>query len=351
MKSLIPADSPDWLTAGWAIDALAEASASFDVTALTLLPATGGGEFASAVLRMHLDDGGSVVAKISRRVDGRSPSAYNFWERERLFYESDWPQRLPVGLAAPQLLASASKPEASVVVLEDVGRIEPASRDLGFYLDLAANLGQFNGHVDPNSEQVPAWFCCDFLAEEQIQLDPRTEASNDGSTKADSPTGTTPKLPTSTVATLLDSLAHLPSGPAHMDAFSRNVTKRGDTIILFDWSQLGVAPIGAELGGLFWLTVGFLDCPTHHLEDFRTVLLESYLDGLLSQTNRASREQVSAAYEASIVLRHRAMMMSVGPLLDKLDPVIAAVIGQPLSKIAESWTQATQYVDTLQPPS
>jgi len=84
---------------------------------------------------------------------------------------------------------------------------------------------------------------------------------------------------------LLEAYESLPSGPAHGDAVPANVVARtGEDAVAVDWSCLGVAPLGADLG-YFSLS---------SREDFE-VLLEAYLAGLASVGVSASRREVALA--------------------------------------------------------
>jgi hypothetical protein len=127
---------------------------------------------------------------------------------------------------------------------------------------VARALGRFASTSLPD---VP-WLCRRLLAD-RIAI---TEA-HDG----------WPTLARTTVADVADALwrrrqallAHyqaLPLGPAHGDAVPANVVARsGEDAVAVDWSCLGVAPLGTDLG--------YFSLSTR--EDFE-VLLEAYLSGL-----------------------------------------------------------------------
>ena len=105
-----------------------------------------------------------------------------------------------------------------------------------------------------------------------------------------------PTLARTTVADVADALwrrrraflatyESLPAGPAHGDAVPANFVARvGDDVVAVDWSCLGVAPLGADLG-YFSLS---------SREDFE-VLLEAYLSGLASVGVSATPDDVALA--------------------------------------------------------
>lgn len=84
---------------------------------------------------------------------------------------------------------------------------------------------------------------------------------------------------------LLSAYGSLPTGPAHGDAVPGNfVSRTDDDAVAVDWSCLGVAPLGADLG-YFSLS---------SREDFE-VLLEAYLAGLASVGVTAAVDDVALA--------------------------------------------------------
>lgn len=142
---------------------------------------------------------------------------------------------------------------------------------------VARALGRFAATSLPD---VP-WLCRHLLAD-RIAI---TEA-HDG----------WPTLARTTVADVADALwrrrhaflsayESLPAGPAHGDAVPGNFVGRvAEDVVAVDWSCLGVAPLGADLG-YFSLS---------SREDF-DVLLEAYLSGLDSVGVPASPADVALA--------------------------------------------------------
>lgn len=142
---------------------------------------------------------------------------------------------------------------------------------------VARALGRFAATALPDAP----WLCRRLLAD-RLAI---TEA-HDG----------WPTLARTTVADVADALwrrraaflatyESLPSGPAHGDAVPGNfVARSGDDAVAVDWSCLGVAPLGADLG-YFSLS------SREHFE----VLLEAYLAGLASVEVAAPADDVALA--------------------------------------------------------
>ena len=216
------------------------------------LPGTGGGNFSSAVYRMHYSpmEGTtptplSAIVKIVRRQD-QEPSDLHYWRREAEAYRcADLRELLPVELALPECYFSADLELASVIVLEDVGSDDRLARTMSWYGRFAQQLGSMNGSPHDSVTQ-PAWFSSDFVGSQaraasisvpSLLSHPSTfivsfcTDANRGQVLAMA----------QHCELLIAALGEVPQGVSHLDAFSRNVTQRDDEFVLFDWAQIGRA--------------------------------------------------------------------------------------------------------------
>src|SRR5207302_677641 len=78
---------------------------------------------------------------------------------------------------------------------------------------------------------------------------------------------------------ILDRLLARPHTLCHLDAFRKNLFDRDGETVAIDWSYVGLAPIGAEVGHLVMGSVAFAE-HGHDTRRLASAALDAYLDGL-----------------------------------------------------------------------
>ncbi|HET8604251.1 MAG TPA: phosphotransferase [Marmoricola sp.] len=202
-----------------------------------------------------------VVKRLSAPLPGdpatvRDPGHLGYWRREG-------DVALHADLDGPGLVAAAT------------GRVEEDAEGITVWAEavpvqqlpgpfVARALGRFAACTLPDAP----WLCRHLLAD-RIAL---TEAHDGWPTLGRTTVSDVADALWRRRRSLLASFEALPHGPAHGDAVPANFLARRDAeAVAVDWSCLGTAPLGADLG-YFALSAR---------EDF-DVLLGAYLDGLAS---------------------------------------------------------------------
>jgi hypothetical protein len=146
---------------------------------------------------------------------------------------------------------------------------------------------------------------------------------------------------------LLAALAGVPTGLAHLDAFSRNVTRRDEDLVLLDWAFVGTAPLGAELAGLFLLTAIHCDIPADALADFEHAVLEGYRAGLADVGCPLDPDDLRHAYATAVTLRFLQFLIHVHPVLADTPAAVTAVVGRPLSEVLDAWARLAAHLHPI----
>lgn len=296
------------------------------------LPSTGGGSFNTTVQRVSGPGNNGPWSVIVKRID--ADPARPDWAREADVYaDGAWLKTaLPDGLQAPRLLASERSDDGVTLVLEDFPRL----RELN--IEDFASAARLLTDFSTSDHEARPWWSVEFLATEFHELadhparlklerfQPHLEELRQQLSvlSADAPR-------------LLDACQALPHGPAHLDAYSRNliVDPAADAIGLVDWANAGSAPLGTDPATLFILSLNYLDADVisiGELEDAITGAMHSRLT-----SSHASTRQASEGFHAVVRLRHLAMMMNAFPMVERADPSVSAIVGRPLDEIVEQW--------------
>ncbi len=131
----------------------------------------------------------------------------------------------------------------------------------------------------------------------------------------------------------------LPHGPAHLDAYSRNLVIDRNTgdIGLIDWANAGSAPLGTDQATLFTLTLDYLDVDAASIAELEQSIIRAMLSGFGDADSNVTRDESVIAFKAIARLRHLAMMMNALPMAERRDPAVSAIVGHPLDETIEQW--------------
>jgi hypothetical protein len=249
----------------------------------------------------------------------------------------------------PVCYGSIDLPSCSILFLEDIGTDDRSDRTLAWYGRYSRLLGQMNGMaVDPADE--PRWLSGDFLTAEVRRASSLVDClhatpSNSASARVYTPQNRSDSFKILERSDdLLGALGPLPIGFSHLDAFSRNVIQRGDDLVLFDWSLAGKAPIGADLAGLFLITLIHMDVDVDDIAAFETVLLDSLFAGLTDVGNPLAATDLQFAFTAATLLRLVGFMIDARPVLEDDPTVFESITGRPLDEILDAWSKIWNHV-------
>jgi hypothetical protein len=308
----------------------------------------------SVILKVLVPAYDALLGRFPAESRAELEEAYR-WDREVLAYESGLFDRLPDGLAAPRPLAIERSADRCWLWLEDLGDDGPRW-DIGRYAVAARHLGRFNGAYPEGAFDVPwltrgwlrTWSLTGFGSRAQLILD------NDAIwahpfVRAGFADGARDRLRRHWAArsATLDRLHARPQTLCHLDAFRKNLFDRDGETVAIDWSYVGLAPIGAEVGHLVMGSVAVAD----HRQDVRamsTACEDAYLDGLRDSGWRGKESQVRDGFALSAVR----WVFVLGWLTSVLDPARQASMekwaDQPLSEtVAQAGDRTTFLLDLI----
>ena len=236
----------------------------------------------------------SLILKILGPKSGSAdPTAWNYWKREVLVYQSGLLTDLPGNLVAPRCIAIKEHPEQEFWIwLEDIIENEPKVWPLDNYGLAARHLGQFNGAylMAKARPQYPWLSTSQFhqrltLAKPNVSELPRLS-----------------QLPIFAGLLPSDSVQHclalwtereqflsllnqLPQTLCHHDAFRRNLmardTEAGQTqTIAIDWAELGTGVIGTDIVSLLTGSLRFTEFNINGIAELDRLIFAGYIDGL-----------------------------------------------------------------------
>ena len=277
------------------------------------------------------------------------------WDREVLAYESGLFDRLPPGFAAPRALAIDRRADRCWLWLEDLGG-DGARWDIARYALAARHLGRFNGAFPEGTFDAPwltrrwlsTWLLTGFGSRAQLVLDNDAVWAHPDVREGFAPDARE-RLQWRWAGrkALLDRLLARPHTLCHLDAFRKNLFDRGGETVAIDWSYVGLAPIGAEVGHLVMGSVAFAE-HGHDTPALARASLDAYVDGLRESGWRGDERDVREGFALSAI-RWVFMLGWMGAMLD---PARAAQMeqwaGQPLAlQVAEAGDRTTLLLDLL----
>ncbi len=335
----------------WVVEGVAAARGLLDVHGsekwqTSTLAGTGGGAFGGSVVVRFESPTRTAIAKLVRRNDLAADHA-SWWRRELDVYRSGWlGDRMPVGLGLPDCLGSMTTDDAAVIVLSELS-FDREGRTAGWYRDLAIHLGQLNGpSADP--AVAPPWATRRFLVHETeaaVSLIPDAVA-NRLLIIADVIDLWGPLLERIALAgtQLVEVLSSFPVGIHHLDAFSRNATRVGGRFVLIDWAYTGLAPLGCDAASLIAVTAMHGDVPGARLGEFHDAVADGYGDGLRSVGVELPSDDLRFAIDVALTLRFARFLTQIHGAGDRLEPIMAAVIGRPFTESMTAWMSLARHL-------
>lgn len=314
----------------------------------------------SVILKIALADYDVLLSRYPAELRPELEHAY-LWDREVRAYESGIFDRLPPGLVAPRAFSIDRRTDRVWLWLEDLGD-GGGQWDVARYALAARHLGRFNGAFPEGSFDAPwlsrgwieTWLLRGYGSRGGLILD------NDAIwehpfVRSGFPPGTRERLRRhlGDRERIVRQLHDRPNTLAHLDAFRKNLFDRAGTrgepqTAAIDWSYLGWAPIGSEVGHLVIGSVAFAD----HRQDIRALTgacLDAYVAGLRDGGWSGDEAQVRSGYALSA----GRWVFMLGWLTSVLDPARRASqekwTGQPLEvTVAQAGDRTTFLLDLIE---
>ena len=277
------------------------------------------------------------------------------WDREVRAYESELFDHLPPGFAAPRALRIERRSGRSWLWLEDLGD-DHARWDAARYALAARHLGRFNAAFPAGAFDAPwltrgwirTWLTTGFGSRASSVLDndrlwshPLVRRGFAESTR-DRLQRLWPER-----GTVIDHLEARPSTLCHLDAFRKNLFDRAGETVAIDWSYVGTAPIGVEVGQLVIGSVAFAE-PGHDIGALAAASLDGYVAGLRESGWAGDEDEVRIGYALSAI-RWVFMLGWLGSVLDPARQTqMEKWAGQTLAEqVSEAGARTTYLLDLI----
>jgi len=304
-----------------------------------------------------------ILKTLQPQVPGDDPSAWNYYKREAVAYQSGWLDDLPGGLAAPRCFDVIEHPDGTCWIwLEDVRDEIGPHWPLEHYGLVARHLGQFNGAylVDLPLPSWP-WLSSGWLRqviENSASALPLLRDSLDHALIRRWMPGDAAHRYFrlwEERGVYLDALDRLPHTLCHFDIFRRNLFARrtagGDhQTVAVDWAFVGKGALGEDLVPLVLASIMFFEVGLDQAQALEEIAFEGYLKGLRDVGWRGDPRQVRLGYAAAASLRYKfndAGRWLAVVLNEDLHPMILQMWGMPIEKVIDHTAQVASIFDRL----
>jgi hypothetical protein len=307
----------------------------------------------------------SLILKITRPpLDAATPgageeiTAFNYWKREALVYQSGVLDDLTGGLVAPRCFGVEEQPDGLLWLwLEDVkDRISglwPPSQ----YGVAARHLGAFNaGYLTGRALPSFPWMATGWLRSWLAQFSPIVGLLSAESTWQNPIVRAALRVPIAEELQrlwaereqFLEALDHLPRTLCHFDAWRTNLFVRlspegQDQTVAIDWAFAGIGAIGEEINPLVWASLTFFEIELEEARALDRLVFEGYVAGLREAGWRGDVQQARFGYVASAALRYGIPLL--WGLADALDDSRHAAVeeqfGRPVAEILKRRAEGT----------
>ena len=283
-----------------------------------------GGFSGAAVYRIHghaqTADGRQpwslIVKVITPALGSQEPTAWDYWKREVLVYQSEILAGLPEDLIAPRCFAITEQVDDEFWIwLEDMAESNAAPWSLARYGLAAHHLGQWNGNFLVNATLPPEpWWRSADVRQRFAQAEPGISHLP---TLRDHPLFAE-LLPDDTVdrmqrlwrerAQFLATLDRLPSTFCHRDSVSRNLMSRprpgrAEATVVLDWGMAGYGLLGEELVPLFAGTLQFVAVEIECIAELERLIFAGYMAGLRAAGWQGDERLVRFGFTALAALK------------------------------------------------
>ena len=267
---------------------------------------------------------------------------FSFWQRESFVAQSNFENKLPVGLRIPQYLGTTHISDYECWLWQ--AYLPPDHHwTWDDYYTAAYRLGTW--HAQPNDRAHHNWFSQNWMVSWVHGPLSRIFAMVDEINGYEHPLLGAYFAPEE-LATLqelwrnrqnyLDRLAQLPQTLCHLDAHRGNMNWQGDDLMLLDWAFVGEAALGEELAAFVGATLLLDYVAIDDAEQLEQVALSGYIAGLRAEGWMGDEVDIWEAYRCAMPLRYApASLVSI--LRTVVQPEFAATwveqAGKPLADI------------------
>jgi hypothetical protein len=199
-----------------------------------------------------------------------SPSHWNFWKREALFYQSPLPALLPPQLRAPRLLSCEERDTGELSLLLEFVANDPAPWSAEHFCEVSFWLGAWQADTQPKGDW-PTWLSVEALR--QRISPPYTERQ----------------------ISLLDLLDAAPRVLCHLDCWPANLLRVETGFVLVDWSSVGWGAAGQDLASLLFDAVWMGILSPAEVETLVAPVCAAYAEGFFSRGGRFSPQETQRA--------------------------------------------------------
>lgn len=252
----------------------------------------------------------SVVLKRFYRPEYVAPPGdLRYWKRELMLAQSGLLEGLPEGVRAPRFYRVEQTPDGAWLWMEHVKTHRADVWELDDYTFAARQLGYWNGKLAVSKplptqpwltrQHYRSWLTgVDLeqiwqfsLHQKHLSPDMRRRLEQLWAERE----------------LFYDVLEALPQTFSHFDSQRRNLFIRqgnegSDELVLIDWAQCGLGPLGAELNWLVGMSVTLAEWPPTGLSQLEATTFAGYLDGLSDAGWSGEVASVRLGYVAALAL-------------------------------------------------
>jgi hypothetical protein len=294
-----------------------------------------------------------LVPPASRQADPsdrrETPSGYNYWERESLFYQSDLLDDFPEGFAAPRCFHTEETPEECILWLEEI-RDEMRTWPLKRFGIAARHLGLWNGaYLETRAIPDYPWLTVGMIEQ---RVPPAANRLGNLDELRQHPTvrrGWPDDVAQGVLRIWREReqffrvLRRLPPVLQHGDADRRNLmSRRGQNgereTVAIDWGYVGMGALGEEIAPTVISTVfWFRGVTVAQLPELEAIVLDGYLQGLRQAGWRGDLRLARLGYLCTVALRYGPMVGSPEVIAMGMQPEQLAWMKQRFGWSIEKW--------------
>lgn len=309
----------------------------------------------------------SAVAKVMDLGATSDHAAHQSPDREITAYESGLLAQIGSQTSDSQQLRAAKHYGTHILTnmgtilwVEDLSGAPPIPWDDETFLEIARQVGRFNGYWELNPPERQPWFLDDFMGAEIGSRLQRYAAIDDYLDD--------PMVQISASAKLVEYMATLPTvipeaislldaGPrtlAHLDAQPRNIfpmqlESGGFETVAIDWASIGYAPLGTDGALVIGSSMTWHNIDAAHGVHLHSAALEKYLTGLEESGWSGNFELVRLAYMTAAVNRAAGNAMFTTMWVDEPEwrPHTIEMMGKPADVLVPHWRDVFEGVYPL----
>ena len=250
------------------------------------------------------------------------PTDWNYWKREALAYKSGILDKFKGNLVTPRCYGVLEQSETSIWLwLEDIQELDRSIWNLDRHILAAKHFGEFNGTYVANLPSLTdfPWLCTRFIQKwiqmsfafgyEEIIINP--DFWNHSLTKLIFSTSIRERVVSLSQAinSLTDILDQQTRTLSHQDTHFPNIFNRIDAAsqtktIVIDWSYLGLAAIGEDLGNQIAGNLFNLYFDPSNAQIYYADAINAYMDGLRQSGWNDDRKKVEFACATAGAIRY-----------------------------------------------